>query len=131
MIFKINKLPLLPADSPMVVARKNNSNAPGEHKDFRSNKNELIWLAQLKYNSSYYAIAAIDTGALDQLLVFRTMISQLRSCEENDDDNNEEDLDVRESESRPEQGNATGDIEGDEKNHVTESLALTILDHQS
>ena len=40
-----NKLPLLPENLPMFVARKNNPNAPEGCKDFKINRNNMLtWL---------------------------------------------------------------------------------------
>ena len=45
----VNKLPLLPEDFPVLVARKNDPSSPGDCKDLKINKeNVLTWLVWLK-----------------------------------------------------------------------------------
>ena len=45
----VNELPLLPEDFPVLVARKNDPSSPGDCKDLKINKeNVLTWLVWLK-----------------------------------------------------------------------------------
>ena len=121
----INKLPLLPRDFPIFVARKNNPNIPDGYKDFKMNKtNVLICLLWVKENSSHHADTTIDYVTLNQLPKDGSTFDQLRGCDKNDDDNDEVDAGVGANEPSPEQGNTTGDVHGDETTHVTEACAV-------
>ena len=127
-----NKLPLLPENLPTFVARKNNPNAPGDYKDFKINRNNMLtWLVWLKQNSSNYADIIIDMDALSQLPIDGTMFDQLRSYDEIDDVNDETDADMGGNEPGPEQGNATGDAAGDETMYVAEAHANVNNDHET
>ena len=124
----LTKLPLLPSDLPVFVARKPNPNCPNGYKDFIINRERILrWLVFLKNNNEHYKDIEIDYVVLQNLPVNGSIFHSLRSYDEDNDDTDDDNsidafADDGGLEPSPAPG-TTGPYPDEENVHVTVSFA--------